>query len=304
MTSCRPEQVIITSGAQQALDLVARVLVSPGEALWIEDPGSVRVRRLFKAAGASLIPVPVDAEGIMLSEGVRAAPDARLAYVTPTHQYPLGVSLSLSRRLALVEWAASGRGWIIERDFESEYRFGARSTASVQGLDTKGRTVFVGSFSKVMFPALRLGYLVAPDELLASLLSALRRNGSQPPTMQQVILAEFIDGGHFATHVRRTRTVYARRRSALAEALQRDLNGKAEIQTPEGGLRLVVRLPAHVDDRAVSTIAGEQGIEVLSLSSHSQLPTKPGLLLGFARADEDTLRTTAARLARILDSAL
>jgi GntR family transcriptional regulator/MocR family aminotransferase len=303
MVRCRPEQVIITNGSQQALDLVARVLVSPGEAVWLEDPGSMSAQSVFRSAGARLIPVRVDAEGMVVSEGLRAAPDACLAHVTPSHHYPLGMPLGPSRCLALLQWASRSGAWIVEHDRESAFRFAGLPVPSLREYDAKSRTLVVGSFRTTMFPDLRLGYLVAPDELLDRLLAARFSAGAHAATMPQVILAEFIAGGYYASHVRRTRTVYARRRAALAEALRRDLGGRAGVEVPPGGLRLIVRLPAKLDDREISALAADRGLEVSPLSAHRELPGDPALLLGFACDDEGALRAGSGCLARVLDAA-
>lgn len=204
---CAPEQIILTAGSQGAIDLVARVLLDPGDRAWVEDPGYPGGRGALLAAGARPIPVPVDGEGIAVEAGRERCHDARLAIVTPSHQFPTGVTMSLRRRLALLQWAGDARAWIVEDDYDSEYRFSGRPLEALQGLDTAARVIYVGTFSKVLFPALRLGYLVAPPALIPGLLAARRLIDVHPPLLEQVALADFLAEGHFVRHLRRTRAV-------------------------------------------------------------------------------------------------
>ncbi len=252
---CEASQVIVVNGAQQAVDLAARVLLDPGDTAWVEDPGYQGARGALIAAGIRLAPVPVDAEGLDVRRGARAAPGARLVYVTPSHQYPLGVTMSLNRRLALLEWASASGAWILEDDYDSEYRYAGRPLAALQGLDTAGRVIYVGTFSKVLFPALRLGYLVVPPELVDAFVAARALADRHSPSVTQAALADFIDGGHFARHVRRTRALYAERQAALVRAAQRTLGGLLEVAPAEAGMHLMGWLPVGVDDRVAARAA-------------------------------------------------
>jgi GntR family transcriptional regulator/MocR family aminotransferase len=220
--ACAPEQVFITAGAQPALDLVARVLLSPGDAVWIEEPGYPGLRGPLRHAGARLVPVPLDAEGLSVAAGRARADHARLAVVAPSHQYPQGTTLSLARRLELLDWARERGSWLVEDDYDSEYRYAGRPLAALQGLDAErtgpsdgGRVFYIGTFSKVLFPAIRLGYLVVPPGLVDAVARAREAIDAYPSAIVQPVLAAFMAEGHFAAHVRRMRTVYARRREAF-----------------------------------------------------------------------------------------
>ena len=211
--------MIVTAGAQQAIDIVARVLVAPAAEVWVEDPAYPTTVRALSAAGAALKSVPVDGEGLVVAEGVARAPDARAAYVTASHQYPLGVTLSMPRRLELLAWARAAGAWIIEDDYASEFRYAGPPLAALQGLDGGQRVLYVGTLNKALFPGLRLGYLVAPPPLMPALLRARQLLDRQPPSLTQAIVMEFMQGGDFAAHIRRRRLAYRAQRDALAEAL-------------------------------------------------------------------------------------
>ncbi|MBX0326142.1 PLP-dependent aminotransferase family protein, partial [Oscillochloris sp. ZM17-4] len=229
---CDPGQVVVVSGSQQGLDLAARVLLDPGDEAWIEDPGYMGARGALLAAGARLAPVPVDAEGLDVAAGARLAPQSRLAYITPSHQFPLGVTMSLPRRLALLAWARAAGAWVIEDDYDSEYRYAGRPLAALQGLDGDGRVIYLGTFSKVLFPALRLGYMVVPPDLVPAFVAARALADRHSPGIEQAIVADFLAEGHFARHLRRTRARYAARQAALVEAA-RPLAGRLDVAPAE-----------------------------------------------------------------------
>ncbi len=299
---CSPEQVIITNGSQGALDLAARVLLNPGEATWIEDPGYLGARGALLAAGAKLIPVPVDSEGMIVEAGIARAPDARLAYLTPSHQFPLGVTMSLTRRLALLDWAKQTGAYLLEDDYDSEYRFAGRPLASLQGLDDGERIIYIGTFSKVMFPALRLGYLIVPEGLVEAFIAMRRFTDYHHSSLEQAALTDFMTEGHFTRHIRRMRTLYAERRAVLLDAV-RDV--PLEIDAPEVGMHLVGWLPDGIDDRDVSERAEEQRVSVLPLSHFSiERLTRGGLVLGYAGQKEAEMREGVARLAMVLEEML
>jgi GntR family transcriptional regulator/MocR family aminotransferase len=284
--NCTPNQVIVVAGSQQGLDLTARVLLDGGDRVWIEDPGYIGARGALTAAGAELIPVPVDAEGIDVATGMERCALARLAYVTPSHQYPLGVTMTLARRLALLEWARRAGAWIVEDDYDSEYRYVGRPLQALQGLDTERRTIYAGTFSKVLFPSLRLGYLVVPAHLAGAFIAARALADRHSPSVDQAALADFLAEGHFARHIRRTRALYQQRQQALLAAAQ-ELRGVLDVEAAEAGMHLVGWLPEGIDDQALSQHLAAYGIEAPALSSYALavLP-RGGLLLGYAALNE------------------
>ncbi len=298
---CVWEQVIVVSGSQQALDLAARVLLDPGDAAWVEDPGYAGARGALTGAGARLVPVPVDEEGLRVSAGMARCADARLAHVSPSHQYPLGATMSLPRRLELLAWASRAGSWVIEDDYDSEFRYTGRPVEALQGLDAEGRVIYVGTFSKVLSPALRLGYLVVPPDLVDPFTAARELADRHAPTVEQATLARFIAEGHFARHVRRMRALYAERQVALVSAAARDLPGLVDVGPAEAGMHLVGWLPADADDREASRRAEAGGVEANALSLYGIEPLRRGgLLLGYAAVDEAGIRDGVRRLAAAL----
>jgi GntR family transcriptional regulator/MocR family aminotransferase len=295
---CEPGQVIVVSGSQQALDLCARVLLDPGDAAWVEDPGYGGARAALLGSGARLVPVPVDGEGLNVAAGKMREPKARLACVTPSHQYPTGTTMSLGRRLELLAWAEESGGWVIEDDYDSEYRYTGRPLEALQGLGEGGRVVYVGTFSKVLFPALRLGYLVVPPGLVDAFVSARELVDRQPPGVDQAVLARFMSEGHFARHLRRMRVLYATRRTALLEAAERHLKGLLKVRPAEAGMHLVGELPEGFDDREASRLAAEAGIEAPAISVYGGAGS--GLMLGYAAVGEEEIEASVRRLAAAL----
>lgn len=290
---CTVEQVMITAGSQHALDLAAQVLLNPGDPVWIEDPGYRGARAALLGASAKLIPVPLDEEGLSVEAGRHACADARMAYVTPSHQYPTGVTMSVARRLALLEWAQRANAWILEDDYDSEYRYHGHPLAALQGLDMGGeqnRVLYTGTFSKVLFPGLRLGYLVAPLPLVEPFMQALHRAHRYLSVFDQAVLADFIDAGHFARHIRRMRALYAQRQQLLVAAIQAELAAYMTVNPAPAGLHLVGWLQHGLDDRVVAAAAEQQGVEVAPISGYSLLPqSKHGLVLGYAMLDEEKI---------------
>jgi GntR family transcriptional regulator/MocR family aminotransferase len=298
---CTAEQVLVVSGSQQALDIAARVLLDPGDAVWFEDPGYVGARGALIGSGASVVPVPVDEEGLNVAAGEALCADARMVYVTPSHQYPLGVVMSLKRRLALLAWAHRTGAWILEDDYSSEYRYHGRPLASLQGLDTHGQVVYIGTFSKVLFPALRLGYLVVPPDLVNTFSNAHALIARHTPLLEQAILADFIAEGHFARHIRHMRALYARRQQVLVEAAQQELTGLLDVSAHEAGMHLVGWLPDGADDREIAQRIATVGLSAPALSEFGlSTNLRPGLLLGYAGVDEEEIRQGVRRLAKVL----
>jgi GntR family transcriptional regulator / MocR family aminotransferase len=299
---CSADQVLVVSGSQQGLDLAARVLLDPGEVAWIEEPGYLGARAALLAAGAILAPVPVDRHGLDVAAGEHRAPEARLAYVSPSHQFPLGVTLSATRRLELLRWARRARAWVLEDDYDSEYRYASRPLASLQGLDDDGRVVYIGTFSKTLFPGLRLGYVIAPPGTEDAFRAARAAADRHSPSLEQAVLADFIGAGHFVRHVRRMRALYLERRDALRDAITRRLGGAVELGPAEAGMHLLGWLPAGVDDAAVSAALAEAGVEAPPLSRYALRPLeRAGLLLGYAGFSDRALRAAVDRAAPVLE---
>jgi len=302
---CTSAQIIITSGAQQALDLIARTIIDPGDDVWVEDPGYSGLRSTLFAAGATLNHIPVDLDGISVNAGRKAAPNAVLAAVTPSHQYPLGVTMSLSRRLELLDWAADANAWILEDDYDSEFRYAGKPYSALQGLDERNRVIYVGTFSKVLFPALRLGYVVVPDALLDPFLRVRAALDDQPALALQPALNRFIEEGYFASHIRRLRGLYAERQALLLSALDREGDGLLSASPHEAGMHLVAELTSQVrtGDVAASDKAAEIGLIAPALSRfYEGAGGKQGLVLGYAGLSEQEIKRSVRKLAGVLVS--
>ena len=241
---CSSERIVVVAGAQAGLDLCARLLLDPGDPAWIEEPGYAGARAALLGAGARLQPVPVDAGGLDVTAGEARCPGARLAYVTPSCQFPLGATLSLERRLMLLDWAERTGAFVIEDDYDNEYRYRGRPIAAVQGIDANGRVAYVGTFSKTMFPALRVGYVIAPEGLETAFAHAVRNTGQTVPQPVQGALAEFIEAGHYGRHVRRMRTLYARRQAHLFALVREHLRDVLELVPSEAGMQVAGGSPS------------------------------------------------------------
>ena len=298
------EQVIIVRGAQQGLDLAARLLLDPGDVAWMEDPGYPVAREILRGVNAEMANIPTDAEGIDVEEGKRQAENARLAYVAPSHQFPLGGTLSLRRRLELLNWAAENGAWILEDDYDSEFRYDGQPLTALQGLDSARRVIYIGTFSKTVFPAIRLGYLVVPPELVDAFTAARRSIDHMATSVEQLALAEFLANGQFARHVRQMRTLYRARHDVLLEAAANELAGLLRVEPARTGMHVVGWLPEHFDDQSVAAAAFEAGLETPALSTYcTERVLPPGLVLGFAAVDEKAIRSAVTRLAQVLERA-
>jgi GntR family transcriptional regulator / MocR family aminotransferase len=302
---CTAEQVIITSGAQQALDLTARIFLSEKDSVLIEDPCYLEARNSFKATGAKVIPVAVDEEGFNLT-AAKDFGNAKLVYVTPSHQYPLGVTMSLARRLALIEWARARDAWIIEDDYNSEFRYAGRPLASLQGLaggrgGGGGRVIYVGTFSKTIFPSLRIGCAVVPPALVDVFTVARALNDVNSPLIEQAILTEFITAGHFARHVRRMRTLYRERQQILVEECEKNLSGLLEVKKADAGMHLVGWLPQGIDGKNISHRAERQNLKISPVSAYCVRELKrDGFILGYTAFDEKQIKQGIKKLKAIL----
>ncbi|OJY26864.1 MAG: transcriptional regulator [Rhodobacterales bacterium 65-51] len=286
-----PAQVVITTGAQGALDLVARAVLAPGDPVWMENPGYPSAKAAF--AAQRLVPVPVDDEGLDVAAGRVLCAGARAAYVTPSHQFPLGVVLTMRRRLALLDWAAEAGAWVVEDDYDSEFRFAGPPLAAMQGMDGRGRVIYVGTFSKALMPGLRLGYMVLPEPLLAPVIALRGRADRAPSALTQAAMAEFLAAGHFAQHLKRAR----RRVRAARDALVSELAAAGHrVRIPEQGLHLVVALSDTADDLRLAGLARAAGLGARSLSAMSMQPDgRKGLVIGFSGHEPETLAAAVRR---------
>jgi GntR family transcriptional regulator / MocR family aminotransferase len=298
---CSVEQVIVTNGAQQGLDLTGRILLEQNDKVLIEDPCYAGARVALASTGARLIRVPVDSEGFNPDAVGKQSAGARLVYVTPSHQYPLGVTMSLNRRLGLLDWAERSRAWIIEDDYNSEFRYAGRPLSSLQGLDSQNRVIYLGTFSKTIFPALRLACLVVPPDLVEVFTAARALTDYHSPHIEQAVLADFIAEGHFARHIRRMRALYEKRQAFLIEAARQKLNGLIDIEKADAGMHLVGRLPETIPDVSVAASAAEQNLLVAPLSSYAAPRTKlNGLILGYTGFNEKQIARGVDKLAKVL----
>jgi GntR family transcriptional regulator / MocR family aminotransferase len=303
-TRCDAEQIYIVGGAQRGLDVTCRLLLDPGDTAATEDPGYPGAWSALAGAGARILPVPVDDDGLSV-EAIARQPGISLAYVTPSHQFPCGAAMSLARRRALLDWAAAKPAWIIEDDYDSEFRFGAQPIPCLQGLDTAGRVIYVGTFSKSVYPALRLGFLIAPAVLRDRLVATRRALADpQPPFLDQAILADFIAEGHFARHLRRMRSVYAERLAALTDAAARLCGGALTLRPTRSGLHAVADLHG-IDARLVCEEAAQRGVEVMPLSAYAfdHAHVDNALVLGFAAVPPAELYRGMQGLAAAIEAA-
>jgi GntR family transcriptional regulator/MocR family aminotransferase len=300
---CDAGRILVTSGSQQALAIAARVLLDPGDEVWIEEPGYQGARDALSIAGARLIPVPVDEDGLVVAAGIARAPRARAAYATPSHQYPLGSTLTASRRLQLLEWARRSGAWLLEDDYDSEYRYESPPIAALQGLDRDSRVIYIGTFSKVLFPALRVGYLVVPADLVDRFAALRAAIDDFPATLYQAVLTDFLAEGHFARHLRRMRSIYRERRGALVEALRSELG--LQVLGEGAGMHLTALLGPGADDRRIAERAARQALWAMPLSAcHLDEPDRPGLVLGYGGIGIPEIQEGVRRLGRILKEGL
>jgi len=300
---CDASRIIITAGSQSGLQMAFRALLDPGQAVWVEEPGYPGVHRALALAGHEAVPVAVDAEGLNVKDGMRRRPHARAVYITPSHQYPLGMTLSAGRRIQLLSWAQRSGAWIIEDDYDSEYRFGGRPIASLQGLDSDDRVIYAGTFSKVLFPGLRIGYLVLPEDLVPVLRAVRDASDIFAPVLYQRVLADFIRDGQLARHIRRMRALYAERRTRMIAAIKEHLGRGFEIQSAEAGMHLVVRLPHGLDDRLAAQQAAAAGISCIALSDCClESPRYGGLILGYGGVEMQQISESMRQLARVVRS--
>ncbi|WP_342729052.1 PLP-dependent aminotransferase family protein [Bradyrhizobium sp. B097] len=297
---CEPEQVVITAGTQQGLSLAGRVLLSAGDRVWTEDPAYPGMSAVLDDLDFVTTRVAVDAQGVDVDAAVAACPDARAAFVTPSHQYPLGMPLSMARRNALVAWAQRSNAWIVEDDYDSELRYAGHPFPSMQGL-APSRVIYLGTLSKVLFPSLRLGYVVAPLALIDAFAGARALLDRHSPTADQHVLAAYMREGLFEAHIRRIRGVYAARRATLIAALERHMPDDFTLQPSDQGMHLLLWLPHGLDDVQLAKAALAAGIVVRPISPMYDAAARPGLMLGFGGFEPEGLEAAAIRLRRVID---
>jgi GntR family transcriptional regulator / MocR family aminotransferase len=299
--NCIAEQVMIVTGSQHALLLCAQMLLDPNEIACMEQPGYLGARGALIAAGVRVVGVPVDDSGLNVAVLEKRAANVRLVYVTPSHQYPTGVTMSLERRKQLLAWAERKQAWIIEDDYDSEYRYDNRPLESLQSLDRHGRVIYCGTFSKVLFPGLRLGYMIVPGNLLEAFSHARALLDRNPPALTQATLHAFMQEGHFARHVRRTTKLYLERQLVLREALEKNLGDLLELRGFDAGMHLCAWLPPGFDDARISNLAADRGLQVLPVSALSDQPLeRGGLMLGYAAIKSQDLKLGVKQLASII----
>ncbi|WP_065761498.1 PLP-dependent aminotransferase family protein [Pseudomonas defluvii] len=298
---CHPDQVFVCAGYRACIDLISHTLMRQGDRCWLEEPGYFMARNALLGSGAQLVPVPVDDQGLDVAEGIARAPDAHFALVTPTHQSPLGMSLSLPRRLALLDWANRQGSWIIEDDYDSEYRYRGKPLPALKSLDQQGRVLYTGTFSKVLFPGLRLAYLVVPTEQHKAFALQADRLHNHCPHLLQATVTAFLNEGHFARHLKKMRSLYARRRQWLVDALLQQFGGRLQINTQAGGMHVVAGL-CDGDDVKLAQRARAAGIAIEPLSRwYLETMPRQGLVLGFTNiASADQASAVARRLAQIM----
>jgi len=298
---CRAEQIVVTSGTQQGLSLAARLLLDAGDPAWVEDPCYRSAFDILRAAEARIVPVRVDEQGLDIAAAPPNEPAPRLVYTTPSRQYPLGMAMKLPRRMALLAWTEAAGAWIVEDDYESEFQHPSRMLPALQGLDRAGRVIYLGTFSKLLFPSVRLGYAVLPEDLVQPFAAARHLADRQSPALLQTIMTDFILDGHFARHLKRMRAVYAERQEFLADRLAHRLGDLVHVEPRECGMYLTAWLRRHNDDRAVADALAATGVIAVPLSTLTLArPRPPGLVLGYAGHSEAALARAVERMAQAL----
>ena len=300
---CTPEDVIVVAGSQQAIDLASKVLLDPGDDVWVEDPGYQPTRLSLTTSGMKLHHIPVDEHGLQVDQGITTCPGARAVFVTPSHQYPLGVSLSMERRLQLLDWAEKQRSWIVEDDYDSEFRYGSPALPSLQGLDANRRVVYVGTFSKVLQPGLRYGYVIVPPQLSKAFQVARFLADRHSPLFLEQVLTDFMRQGHFVSNFLRMKANYVTKLDILVRQLNARTSEHLDVVRPNQGLHLIAYLKNGLQDTLVADELAKAGIVVRAISRlyAEKARARSGLMLGFAGFTEARLATAVERMAVILD---
>jgi len=299
---CSPSNVVVTDGYQGALDLISNLILRSGDKVWLEDPGYYRAQQLIANSSAHVVPVPTDASGLCVQEGISRAPDAKLAIVTPSHHSPTCVTMPLSRRMELLAWANDQGSWILEDDYDGEFHYSGKLLPALKSLDTQNNILYSGSFSKTLFPSLRLGYLVAPDKILHEVEHAMNIRNSGVATLQQAVTAQFMTEGHFTRHLKRMRTIYAQRRNALAEALRDMFPDLLNISLQGGGMNIIAALPETIRDVELVERAAQKGIQLQALSTNSLISQgQNALIFGFTNVPENEADRLCIQLKEAID---
>ena len=298
---CDPRQILVVSGSQQALDICCRALLDPGDPVWVEDPGYNLLHSALALGGCRLAPIPVDRDGLNVTAGIRECRNAKAAWVTPSHQYPLGVTMSASRRFQLLEWARSAGAWILEDDYDSEYRYESMPIASLQGLDQHARVIYIGTFSKTLFPSLRLGYMVVPHDLVDQFASVRRAMDVCPPPLYQAVLTDFVREGHYARHLRKMQVLYAERRTVLVESIRKEFGSRVDISGDAAGMHLtVIATEDSWNDQEIAERAASQKIWISPLSiAYRGENRKQGFILGFGSTPSAEIPEAIRRIASL-----
>ncbi|PCI02604.1 MAG: GntR family transcriptional regulator [Hyphomicrobiales bacterium] len=299
---CDPEQILIVPGATAAFHLAVMLLSNPGDKVWLEDPGPDGVRAMLMALGRNIINLDVEADGMDVQSAIQHNSNARLAFTMPSRQHPLGVTLSLTKRMKLLDWASKNRSWIIEDDYDSEFRYSGRPLGSMRSIDTTSSVIYVGTFSKSLFPSLRIGYLVLPENLIGTFRSALGTISRSISILDQATLARFIDEGYFTAHIRQMQNLYSTRRASFIEIAKKKLSGLLDIEAPDSGINVIGWLPKGTDDLQISKDLRDAGIHTFPLSLFRARPSnQAGLVMGFAGTDRAETVKKMALLASVLE---
>ncbi|WP_273727535.1 PLP-dependent aminotransferase family protein [Brucella gallinifaecis] len=295
------DRVLILTSSQQAMSLCANMLLDSGDRIFVEDPAYYGARKAFEAAGLECVPIPVDRQGIMVEQIMAEPRKAKAVFLTPSHQFPTGATLTLDRRLALIEWAVRHQAWIVEDDYDSEFHYAGKPTACVQGLDPHDRTIYIGTFTKSLFPGLRIGYVVLPPQLVKPMTVARTLLDGHTASITQLTLARFMDGGHFGAHVRMMRGIYAERLDVLVDLVQKHLSDFVVPRVPIGGLQMPCLLTGNLSERMAIDAGRRVGIELLGLSAlHATGNARPGILMGFAAYTPHEIEVAVKNLANAL----
>ncbi|TCM68684.1 GntR family transcriptional regulator [Acinetobacter calcoaceticus] len=296
-----PERVLVLTSSQQAMSLCAQMLLDVGEHIFIEDPIYHGARKAFDAAGLHCIPIALDQDGLQVEQLTRHNPTAKAVFLTPSHQYPTGVTLSLDRRLDIIEWAQKNQSWIIEDDYDSEFHYAGKPTACVQGLDPHQRTIYIGTFTKSLFPGVRIAYMLLPEQLVTAMTVARTLLDGHSAAMPQFTLARFMQAGHYGAYVRNMRLVYGERMQCLVELIQQHLAADLEAIVPSGGLQMPCRLKSNISEQRLVEHAQQAGIDLVGLSSlYAHAAAYPGVLMGFAAYTAEELKCAVLKLAELI----